>query len=420
MSIQGNLDTMSLQSLLRWVLDQSATGVLELERNKVAKRIAFREGRVIGCSSDDPPSRIGQFLLARGKISEEALALALDAQSRTEASLGAILQDMGVIEAEELDYELGAKAEETIFSLFDWEQAVFRFKSGEPEDPWMIDVHMDVDEIIERGTQRRTQLDTIRRLFVSSGVVLERGEEHVPPEVMGNGLASGILATIDGARTVGEVLYHARASEFLVLKFLASAVHSGLVRIVAVRGVDAQQLTLLDDHKTPACVADHDRTSPAPSSPAPAAPAPEAAFDEQCDLAQHLLAQDEFEAALDVLDDCYEACPGDEFLSRLMRKAESAFIQGCREGDLKGNYVPSRVPGKTMNLDETPFSSAERFLLGMMGEEHSIQTLLWVAPMRDVDVYRALALMSKAGVIELRDSGDGGLEGTAAPTVEWA
>ena len=43
MSIQGNLDTMKLQDLLRWAAEHSETGMLELERNKVCKRIAFRE-----------------------------------------------------------------------------------------------------------------------------------------------------------------------------------------------------------------------------------------------------------------------------------------------------------------------------------------------------------------------------------------
>ena len=113
MSIQGSLDTMKLQDLLRWAAEHSETGVLELERNKVCKRIALREGRITGCSSDDPPSRIGQFLLARGKITREALAQALEIQKESCVNLGAILQDMGVIEAEELAYELGAKGKRT-------------------------------------------------------------------------------------------------------------------------------------------------------------------------------------------------------------------------------------------------------------------------------------------------------------------
>ena len=420
MSIQGNLETMKLQDLLRWAAEHSETGVLELERNKVCKRIAFREGRITGCSSDDPPSRIGQFLLARGKITKEALARALEIQKETRATLGAILQDMGVIEAEALAYELGAKAEENLFSLFDWNEAVFRFKRDEPEDPWMLDVHMSVEELLERGTTRSEQLDVIRRLFISSGVVLEHGEVRVPAEVTASGLARGILGTVDGERTIGEVLFHTHASEFLVLKFLASAVHSGFVSIVGVRELDSEHPTLLDvaDSRAPkpATVEQADDSPPFETT----APAPESTFEERLELAQHFLAQDEVEAALDVLDDCYEERPGDEFLGHLVQKAESAFLKACREGDLKSNCVPSQVPGKSLDPSESPFSAGERFLLDMMGEGHTIQTLLWVAPIREIDVYRALARMRNAGAIELHDAGEADLEGTEAPSVEWA
>ncbi len=421
MSIQGNLNTMKLPDLLRWAAEHSETGVLEIERNKVCKRIAFREGRITGCSSDDPPSRIGQFLLARKKITREDLAKALQIQEETRTNLGAILQDMGVIEAEELAYELSAKAEENLFSLFDWNEAVFRFKRDEPEDPWMLDVQLPVEEIIERGTQRTEQFDAIRRLFVSSGVVLEHGDTRIPAEVTANGLARGIFGTIDGERTIGEVLYHTHASEFLVLKFLVSAVNAGFVKIVGVREPNGEHPTLLDSADSgaakPATV-DPATADPAPSEPP--VPAPESTFEEQLELAQHFLAQDEVEAALGALDDCYEKRPGDEFLGHLIQKAESAFLTGCREGALKSNFVPSRVASESLDHTETPCSPAELFLLGMMSEGHTIQTLLWVAPMREIDVYRALARLSKAGVIELQDAGEANLDGAKAPAVEWA
>ena len=298
---------------------------------------------------------------------------------------------------------------------------MFRFKRDEPEDPWMLEVQMPVEEIIERGTQRSEQLDAIRRLFVSSGVVLEHGDVRIPAEVTNNGLARGIFGTIDGERTIGEVLYHTHASEFLVLKFLVSAVHAGFVKIVGVRESNNQHPTLLDavvSGATKPTNSEQASADPAPSEPP--VPASESTFEEQLELAQHFLSQDEVEAALDVLDDCYEKRPGDEFLGHLIQKAETAFLTGCREGDLQSNLVPSRTAVESLDHSETPCSPAELFLLGMMNEGHTIQTLLWVAPMREVDVYRALARLNKANVIELQDAGEVNLEGAEAPSVEWA
>jgi hypothetical protein len=298
---------------------------------------------------------------------------------------------------------------------------VFRFKRDEPEDPWMLEVQMALEEIIERGTQRTEQLDAIRRLFVSSGVVLEHGDVRIPAEVTNNGLARGIFGTIDGERTIGEVLYHTHASEFLVLKFLVSAVHAGFVKIVGVRESNNQHPTLLDAVvSSPPRPATPEPASADPVPSEPPVPAPESTFEEQLELAQHFLAQGEVEAALDVLDDCYEKRPGDEFLGHLIQKAETAFLAGCREGDLKSSFVPMTVAGEPLDHSETPCSPAELFLLGMMSEGHTIQTLLWVAPMREIDIYRALARLNKANVIEMKDTGEVNLEGAEAPSVEWA
>lgn len=414
MSIQGNLDTMGLQDILLWAAEHSETGVFELERNKVRKRIAFRNGAIIGCTSDDPPSRIGQFLLARGKITREALAQALQLQKETGTALGTILQDMGVIEAEELAYELSAKAEETIFSLFDWKQAVFRFQRGEPNDPWLLDFHATVEDVLERGLQRVDQLDAIRRLFISSGVVLGRGTTRVPAEVLASGLARRIIESVDGLKTIGEILLHAHASEFLVLKFLASSVHSGFLAISSVGAVNAQNSTLLDDEDAVAAPIAR------PQEFTTTIPAPQSTFEEKLELAQHFLAQDECLASLDVLNECYEERPGEEYLAHMIQKAESAFITQCREGEYRNHYVPVRVAAETSDVPGPPFSAAERFLLDMMHENHPIQTLQWVAPMREVDVYRALMRMTNAAVIEVRDLGEINLEGTEAPKVGWA
>ena len=58
----------------------------------------------------------------------------------------------------------------------------------------------------------------------------------------------------------------------------------------------------------------------------------------------------------------------------MIQKAEAVFIKQCREGDLKSNYLPSRIVKETTDPAYSSFSAAERFLLDMMGESHTIQT----------------------------------------------
>ena len=47
MSVYGNVRTMSLPDLLQWASVNKKTGVLELERNQICKRISFRDGQIV-------------------------------------------------------------------------------------------------------------------------------------------------------------------------------------------------------------------------------------------------------------------------------------------------------------------------------------------------------------------------------------
>ena len=235
MSVYGNLRSMSLPDLLQWASVNKKTGVLELERNKICKRISFRNGRIVACSSDDPPSRLGQFLLSRGKVTKEQLREALARQESTGENLGMIFQEMGVLTHTDVEAHVAAKAEENIYGLFDWTDAVFRFHEDAAHDPFIIEVDLAVQDVVLKGIQRFDDLQRLRDVFTSSGIVLARSDKPTPPEVGTSAMAKRVLESVNGKRTLAEILLHAHASEFLVLKFLYSLLRNGVVQITEVR-----------------------------------------------------------------------------------------------------------------------------------------------------------------------------------------
>ena len=180
MSVYGNVRTMSLPDLLQWASVNNKTGVLELERNQICKRISFRGGRIVACSSDDPPSRLGQFLLSRGKVTKEQLREALTKQETSSKNLGLIFQDMGILTREDIEAHVAAKAEENIYGLFDWADAEFRFHENAGHDPFIIEVNLGVQDVVLHGIQRYDELQRIRDVFSSSGIVLQRSDKATP------------------------------------------------------------------------------------------------------------------------------------------------------------------------------------------------------------------------------------------------
>ena len=434
MAVQGNLQTMSLPDLLRWAATSGETGVLELERNKVTTRIVFRDGRIVGCSSDDPPSRLGQFLLSRGKITTKNLREGLEQQKQTKEPLGQILQEMGVLTESDLQAEIAAKAEENIYGLFDWTDAVFRFHKGESDDPFLIQVDMAIEETLKNGLDRHDQLQKIREIFDSSGIVLQRTEVSTPAEIQSTGLARRLLESIDGRRTLAEMLLHAHASQFLVIKFLFTLYREGLVRISEIQAVDPNAVTLLDtrppevDRVDSAADSSHAEDDEEPTTVVLSQTVdtdhqdddsrhvmeryPE--LSQQIDLAGQYLALGENEAALQILNDCYRSHSGDNYLKHLIERAEQAFLEEVRNGDLSSERVPARLRPDAP-VQEDRLTTDESFLLNMIDGRTDIQSMLWVAPMRDVDILMALRHLLKRGVIEMLET-----ESAEIGTVELA
>src|SRR5512134_3842880 len=164
MPLFGTLSTMPLTDLLQWLAAGRLSGTLQIERNRVSKSIVLQDGQIIGCSSDDPPERLGQFLIARGKITEEQLRQALLLQEASHRHLGKILVEMGALSPDELGSHLEAKAEETIFSLFDWDDAVFRFQQGMRDEASVFPVSLRVEDVLLRGLTRFDELQRIRQV----------------------------------------------------------------------------------------------------------------------------------------------------------------------------------------------------------------------------------------------------------------
>src|SRR5262245_60351879 len=186
MPLSGTFSSMSLPDLLQWLSHAGKTGTLEVERNKVIRRIVFRDGRVISCSSDEPTQLLGHHLVSRARITESILREALARQEASRRHLGQVLVDMGVVSREELEELLAAQAEETIFSLFDWDDAAFRLRDDEVPETIAFPLDLRVDEILLQGAQRYDEMRRIRALFPDVGIVLEATAKTPPRELVRN------------------------------------------------------------------------------------------------------------------------------------------------------------------------------------------------------------------------------------------
>ncbi len=247
MPLNGTLETMPLPDLLRWLASSRASGTLQLEQNRVSKWILFQEGEIHGCGSDDPPQRLGQFLLSRGRITEAQLHIALASQENTRQPLGQILVAMGALRPDEVDGHLVAKAEETLLSIFDMSGARFQLYEGDTESVQWFPYRTTVDEVIQRGMARHREVQQISTLFDDDSLVLRRTDAVPPEEVLQNATARTVFEAIDGVRSIREILLHVHGSRFLVTKFLYELQRAGFAQIIPPETTDPEVEELDDE-----------------------------------------------------------------------------------------------------------------------------------------------------------------------------
>ena len=378
MAFYGDFTSFPVTDLLQWVENSRKTGVIEIEQRHIKKVIVCRDGRIVACTSDDPSTRLGQSLLAQGKITEEQLQKALETHESGGKILGDVLVESGTVDREVVVEHVAAKAEEAIFGLFDQEDAFFRFDENGDEPTYPVEVNLNVQDILLKGLKRYDEMSQIREVFTDPGVILARTDKALPEEISSHRVSLRLLEAIDGERTLEEILLHSRGSEYLVTRFLYHLYRSGLLKIQGMRPV-----TPLAQLEQPTGDSSH---SPPNMS-------------EEIELAGRLMTRGEHDAAIAVLEATSRAWPGAPTVRQMISRAETEYFEKISE------LLPaSAVPVMTTELNELAcesLSPGEAYLTTLIDGKAEIKSIQWIAPMRALDVLRNMQRLLDRGMIRL-------------------
>jgi CheY-like chemotaxis protein/tetratricopeptide (TPR) repeat protein len=178
----GTLGDAGLPRLLIDLFERRATGMLELRRAKLEKRIDLVAGHPVSVSSNQRSEALGALLVGRGMISEEQHAQALRRAHDEGERLGESLVELGMLTAAQLVKALTAQARAMINSALRWEDGAWTYapnrdlldrNKGNALDPIMV---------VLVGLKQTGSLDlAMRALDAASGRPLRltaRGERY--------------------------------------------------------------------------------------------------------------------------------------------------------------------------------------------------------------------------------------------------
>jgi hypothetical protein len=225
-NLTGNLRTMPLPDILQWIATGQKTGTLVLKRQSIEKHLVFSEGRIHSSSSNDPRESLGQFLIRDGLVTEEQLFKALLRQESEGRLLGSILVTDGLITEERLKASLKAKAEESIYDLFLWQDGQFELQEGNIPHDVLVHVDLDVREVVFEGIRRSDDWARMRQAFPSDRIVFRRGpsaEETTEP------LERQVLDLVGAGKSMAEMALELRRSEYALAVVLFDLKARGVI-----------------------------------------------------------------------------------------------------------------------------------------------------------------------------------------------
>jgi hypothetical protein len=386
MGIVGNLRTMQLEELLQWLSQSKKSGTLEINSGKVEKRIYFKDGRILSSSSSKPEEYLGHFLVSHGLISEMELGKAIELQEKTRTLLGKILVTTGALRENDLHRMLRFKAEESIYDIFSWTEADFRFLDDVLPESAMVPMSLDVTAIVMEGVQRVDEWRRIRQVI--------QGQDAIPVivrELDFDNARPGerrILELIDDQRTLEEIRLQTHSSEFHVCRVLFEQHRLGTIKLIKPRWSAAP----LDDGSAGAAGGGG---HPGSTTSAIAAALSATAL---LEAARLYLEEKGYEAALRHLRAARSLEPDNRAVQEALAEGEKQIRQEIERDGIKLTSVP-RLATSMEQLSSAKLSPQEGFMLTRINGTYDIHSIVKITPMPQIDALMVFWKLARAGHI---------------------
>ncbi|MBP6572544.1 MAG: tetratricopeptide repeat protein, partial [Gemmatimonadales bacterium] len=199
--------------------------------------IWFDDGWITFAGMVSRPDRLGERLLAAGRLRPEQLAQAIAVQQAMPGQrLGAVLRQLGYLTPEDVEGEVRRQVEETIYTLFTWTSGTFSFEAGvRPEEPEAA-LRLNPDGLLLEGARRVDEWSVIAKKIPSLDAVFalegdvrggaEGDEALVETE-------RRLLPLLDGIRTARDLMDTTGLTDFEVCRVLYGLLSAGRLRRVA-------------------------------------------------------------------------------------------------------------------------------------------------------------------------------------------
>jgi hypothetical protein len=364
----GSFAVLPLGEVVELLSRRRATGTLTCERGTVRKALHLRDGDAVAAVSNDPREFLGQLLVNFGHLDGALLARAVQTQQETRVRLGQVLALAGLVAPDTIREVLAIKIRETLLDVYLWDSGVFTVDDAPPPLVDELDPAVPLADIAREAEFRATAWDAFRAQFPTGATALEVDPARLPPDLHPASVDGRLLALAREGRTIDEIGLALNATDFHLYQRLYALARQGVLR--AGRQAEA---------------------------PAPAAEAETAALVEQ---ARGLLADERLdEAELDA-SRAVALSPASGPARALLAEIEAALSDRLRR-ELLGRPLRPRARVAARELARMRLPVRDRYLLSRCDGRRTVAELVGAAPLREVEVLKALRSYVESELVEL-------------------
>src|SRR5581483_3209347 len=234
-SFKGNLEVLNLSDIFQSLAMNRHSGTLIISDGKREKKIFFSEGEIQLLSSSRR-MKLGELLIATGKITEEDLDLALKLQTQNRKKLGEILVEEGFCAEEDVARIVKFQIEEEIYDLFLWRKAEFEFIADHlPEEMKrdssnLMRLNLNTNSLIMEALRRLDEWEVVKQAVPSTKEIFLISDERKLEQIDLPERLKNEIHLIDGKTNVEGLAEKTMISEFELCKLLAELVHQGAIQ----------------------------------------------------------------------------------------------------------------------------------------------------------------------------------------------
>jgi hypothetical protein len=163
-AVQGALWEGVLPGVLRGLYVGRRTGVLSFVRGDERCGVRFRLGNILSADTTVPENRLGETLVRQGRLTPGDLKRAVGFALRDGKRLGAVLMDLGLVDAPGLEEAVTTQAHQVLRHVFSWSEGSYEFHEESADQVLDGDVtlRLSTGELILQAARSVRDPDVVR------------------------------------------------------------------------------------------------------------------------------------------------------------------------------------------------------------------------------------------------------------------